>query len=476
MLGLFGSLHLGTRALQSQQMAVEVAGQNLANVNNPAYARQRVLLQTAPTLVGLLGPQGTGVQAVAIQQIRNGLLDVQIQNELATGGYWNAQQSALQTAQAIVGEQVDRHAQGANETAAVAQAGTVTGLAIELSDLFNAFRAVAATPASLAERQVLVHQAQTLSTRFNQIARRLDDLNGQLNAALDQGTNQVNQLLVDIARLNDQIVNAELPLGGIANDLRDTRQQKLEELSRLVPVQTALAANGTVTVTLAGVTLVADRQVTDRIETFDPGDGRLQLRTAGSGPPLQPGAGVLAGTLQVRDGPLAALRNDLDALAAALIREVNRIHRNGYGLDNHTGADFFTGADAQTIAVNADLLANPAHIHLSDQPDTPGNNRVALALANLADQPIAALNQRTFQEAYNQIVASLGLALRNANGQMADHELVLNLLQRQRQSISGVSLDEEMTDLIRFQKAYQASARLITTLDEMLETVLSLKR
>ncbi|NGO39394.1 flagellar hook-associated protein FlgK [Limisphaera ngatamarikiensis] len=476
MLGLFGSLNLGTRALQAQQLGVEVAGQNLANINNPAYARQKVQLQTAPALPSLIGPQGTGVEAIAIRQIRNQILDAQILAEVGVGGYWSTQQTALQTGQAILGEQVDRQAQGLNESSAVDQAGTVTGLAVELTGLFNAFRAVATRPDSLPERQVLVNQAQSLAIRFNQISGRLDDLTAQLNQSLATDVARANQLLADIARLNDQIVNAELPLGGIANDLRDTRQQKLEELARILPVQTTLAPNGTVTISFQGVTLVSDRNVLEQIETYDPGNGRLLLRTTGSATPLDPGSGTLAGTLQVRDGALAQLRNDLDTLAAALITEINNLHRTGYSLDGQTGIDFFTGTDARTIAVHADLLADPARVQASNRPDAPGNNSVALALAQLADQPIAALNNRTFTDSYSQTVANLGLALRTVNGQVADHQQVLNLLQRQRESVSGVSLDEEMTDLIRFQKAYQASARFITTIDELLDTVLALKR
>ncbi|MEJ5237569.1 MAG: flagellar hook-associated protein FlgK [Limisphaera sp.] len=476
MLGLFGTLNLGTRALQTQQLGVEVAGQNLANVNNPAYARQKVILQSAPTLPSLIGPQGTGVEAVAIRQMRSALLDAHVQNEVSVGGFWTAQQSALQTAQASLGEQIDRTAQGLNGSAAVAEAGTVTGLANELTGLFNAFRAVAAAPHSLPERQVLVAQAQTLSSRFNQIATRLDQLTDQLNTALTRDVATVNQLLADIARLNDQIVNAELPLGGIANDLRDTRQQKLEELSKYVAIQTSLASNGTVTVSVNGTTLVADRNVVEQIETYDPGNGRLRLRTTGDGTALDPVSGSLAGTIQVRDTTLAELRADLDTLAGELITQVNDLHRTGYSLTNQTGADFFTGTDARTIAVNPALADNPARIQAAGAPGAPGDNAVALALAQLADQPLAALDNRTFQEHYSQLVARLGLALRNANGQIADHRVVLDLLHRQRDALGGVSIDEEMTDLIRFQKAYEASARLIVTLDEMLDTVLGLKR
>jgi len=476
MLGLFGTLNLGTRALQTQQLGVEVAGQNLANVNNPAYARQKVLLQSAPTLPSLIGPQGTGVEAVAIRHMRSAILDSQVQNEQSVGGFWTAQQNALQTAQANLGEQLDRLAQGLNGSSAVAEAGTVSGLAGELSGLFNAFRAVAAAPHSLPERQVLLAQAQTLSARFNQIARRFDQLTDQLNTGLGRDVATVNQLLADIARLNDQIVNAELPLGGIANDLRDTRQQKLEELSRYLAIQTALAPNGTVSVSVNGITLVADRNVLDTIETYDPGNGRLLLRTANGSAPLQPTSGSLAGTIEVRDTTLAGLRGDLDTLASQIIAQINAVHRTGYSLTGETGADFFTGTDAITMAVSSDLAADPAQVQAAGRAGAPGDNTVALALAQLADQPVAALGNRTFQDYYSQMVAQLGLGLRNANGQLADHQLVLNLLHRQRDALGGVSLDEEMTDLIRYQKAYEASARLIVTLDEMLETVLSLKR
>ncbi|MBL9129325.1 MAG: hypothetical protein JNL97_16865, partial [Verrucomicrobiales bacterium] len=136
----------------------------------------------------------------------------------------------------------------------------------------------------------------------------------------------------------------------------------------------------------------------------------------------------------------------------------------------------FVGTDAATIGINTRLLDQPELVQASAVSGSVGNNQVALALAALADEPQAVLGNQTLNQTYNQAVARLGAALSSVNGQIENETAVSQMLQRQRDSVSGVSLDEEMTDLIRFQRAFQASARLINTVDEMLEIVMSLKR
>ena len=466
MLGLFGTLNLGTRSLQAQQTAIEVAGQNLANVNNPAYARQRVLLQTSVTLPSAIGPQGTGADAVTIQQIRDLLLDGQMQNELSVGGYWDSQQRALQYAQVSLGEVINTSSAD----------GVTTGLSSDLNALFAAFQSLATSPTSMTERQLLLNQAQTLVGRFNQTAAQLDDLKSTLDTSLGSDVDAANKLLTEVADLNDRIANAELPLGGVANDLRDLRQQKLEELSKLVNIETSEAANGTVNVSINGNLLVSDKQVLDTLQTYDAGGGQMLVRTATGGTPLVLAGGSMQGKIDVRDGALAQMRNDLDTLASQLITQVNTVHAAGFSLSGSTGADFFTGADAASMAVNSAIVADPSLVQAAGVTGAPGDNTVALNLARLADADQAALGNQTFSEAYGQIVGNLGYALNDANNQVADHDAVKGLLTQQRSSVSGVSIDEEMSDLIRFQKAYQASAKIVTTIDEMLDTVLNMKR
>ncbi len=469
MLGLFGTLNLGTRALQAQRTGVEVAGQNLANVNNPAYARQRVEFQTSYGLPTTVGTQGSGVQVVAIRQLRDALVDGQIVSEQSVGGYWDAQQRALQYAQAGLGEYLSSSATSATSSA-------TTGLADEISGLFNAFQSVATAPTSMAERQTLINQAQSLATRFNESAQRLDDLRVSLNTSLGNDVATANNLLADIASLNDQVARAELTTGGVANDLRDLRQQKLGELAELVNIETGSNPNGTLTVSLGGVTMVSDRNVLDTLETYDAGGGQMLIRAATAGTPLTLTGGSIQGTIDVRDGALRSLRSDLDTLASSLITAVNAVHRPGYSLTGSFGADFFTGTDAASLSVNAALKDDPSLIQAAGVSGALGDNTVALALARLADQPNPSLGNQPFGLAYGQIVANLGHGLANANAQLASHGAVKTLLSQQRDAVSGVSLDEEMADLVRYQRAYEASARIISTVSEMLDTVVNLGR
>jgi flagellar hook-associated protein 1 FlgK len=202
----------------------------------------------------------------------------------------------------------------------------------------------------------------------------------------------------------------------------------------------------------------------------------MMVRTATSATPLTLTSGSVQGTIDARDGALQSLRDDLNNSAAQLIAEVNAVHQAGFSLTGSTGADFFSGTDAGTIQVNAALAADPSLLQASGVSGAAGDNQVALALAQLANKKIAALSNQTFSQRFSQTVANLGQALSSVNSDISDQNLVQNMLQRQRDSISGVSLDEEMTEMMKFQKAYQASARLITTIDEMLDTVLAMKR
>jgi flagellar hook-associated protein 1 FlgK len=471
-LGLFGTLGMAARSLQTQQLGLEVTGQNLANVNNPAYARQRLTITASSPIPTSLGPQGTGAEGVAIQQIRSSLLDSQIQTETNIGSYWDTMQQILQSAQANLGEQIDTQAAGTNGTTSTS---SQQGISQSLSDLFNAFQSLSTDPSSTAERQVLLQKAQTLVSQFNQVSQQLTTLSGDLDKSLQDDVTSANQLLSGIANLNDQINRTELSTGSKANDLRDLRQQKIEELSKLTKVDIAEQANGSVDVSIGGTLLVHGGNVLDSLETYDAGSGQLLVRTQTGGVDLALTGGSMQGTIDARDGELATLSNSLDAVASQIITSVNAIHYDGYGLTGTTHADFFTGSDAKTIGINTALTDDPRLIQASGTDGAVGDNQVALALAQLADQPIAALSNQTISQAYNQAVSTLGQSLASANTQVADQQVVQNMLHQQRDSISGVSMDEEMTNLTTFQRAYQASAKLITVIDELLTTLINMK-
>ena len=474
MLGLFGTLNLGARALQAQQTGIEVTGHNLANVNNPAYARQRVVLQTADAIPTSIGPEGTGVQVTAIQQIRNALLDGQIRDETSVTGYWDAQQTNLQNVQTALNEFLDQSASTVNGAADSGSAASTQGLSAQLTALFNAFQSVAASPTSLSERQNLVSQAQSLAAGFNQVSTRLGAVKNTLDASITSDSATANQYLSDIATLNQQISTAEAGGGGTANDLRDLREQKLEGLAQLMNFQTTTAADGTLSISVGSEQFVSGGKVVSTLET-EQFQGKLVVYSAtdNAGVPLT--GGSIKAAVDSRDVTLANLQSGLDSLASQLITQVNSVYQNGYDLNGGTGAAFFTGNSAATIGVNGALGNDPSLVQAAGTAGAAGDNAVALALANLAQQPNAALNNKSFGDAYNQLVQNLGSALSNANDQVANQTAVNSMLMSQRDSVSGVSVDEEMTNLIGYQKAYEASAKLISAVDQMLETLINMK-
>ena len=466
MLGLFGTLNLGARSLQTQQQGVEVAGHNLANASNAAYSRQRLQIQTSASVPTSIGPQGTGADAVAITQLRDLLLDQQIQGETSVTSFLQSQQTALQYAQTGIGEQL----QGAGTTGSVGSPG---GLASDLSGLFNSFQDLSTAPSSMTGRQAVISQAQQLTTQFNQLDQRLTSLNGQLNQSVQTDVGSANQLLSDIAELNQQIAGAEAGTGA-ANDLRDLRQQKIEALSQLVNVQSSTDANGDASLSIGGQLLVSGGTVQDTLQTYDSGGGQLLVRTAGSGTPLTPTGGSIAGTIDARDGALKSLHDGLNTLATQIITQVNNAYRSGYDLNGNTGADFFTGTNASDIGINAALVSDPSSLQASGVAGAAGNNQVVLSLAQMANTAQAGLGNQTFSQSYHGTITGLGSALASVNTQLDDQQSVQTMLQSQRNSVSGVSIDEEMTNLVMFQRAFQASAHLVSVVDQMLGLVVTL--
>jgi flagellar hook-associated protein 1 FlgK len=468
MLGLFNTLNLGARSMVAEELGVEVTGQNLANANNAAYTRQTVQLQTSTPTPSSLGLQGTGVEAASIQQVSNQLINGQIQSEASVGGYWNSQQTALENAQTQLDEFLNLSSSSTSSSTT-----TSTDLSDQLNSLFNAFQSVATSPTDATARQSLINTAQTLASSFNQASQNLNALNSQLNTSVGGDVTSANQLLSDIASLNGQIAKATAS-GGTANDLVDSREADLENLAKLVNTQTTANSDGTISVSIGGQELVSGSKLSDSLATYADADGNLLVQTAASATPLTLTGGSIQGTIDARDGALATLRGGLDTMASTLITQVNGIYQNGYDLNGNSGADFFTGSDAGDIGVNSALLTDPSQVQAAGTNST-GDNTVALALAQLGSQSLTALNNQTFSGACSLDVENFGDALSNANDQVTNYNSVNTMLLNQRDSVSGVSLEEEMANLITYQKAYETSAQIISTVNQMLTTVVNLK-
>ena len=279
----------------------------------------------------------------------------------------------------------------------------------------------------------------------------------------------------DIAKFNKQITIAEAS-GGNANDLRDLRTQALEKLSSFTDITTSAATNGQVNVSIGGQLLVNGQNVADTLKAVPGGSGNMLVQTTTGAIPITLTGGSIQGTIQARDGTLTNLQTDIDTLANSFITSVNTLHATGFNANGTSGNAFFSGTNAGSIKVNTAISADPSLIQTSASSTATNDNSIAVAIGQLGDVVQASLSGKTFSQAYSKIVGDLGSSLKTVNDHVDNESAVTAMFSAQRASVSGVSLDEEMTTLMSFQRAYTASAQLVKTVDEMLQTTLSIKR
>ncbi len=462
-MALMNLLNIGKSAIFASQSAINVTAHNIANVNTPGYTRQEAILRIATPIVPVAGGYiGMGVNVSTIERRYDRFISGQLLGQEQNFGKSSVMDQVLGQV-----EQVFNDAGGA-------------GLSNSLNAFFDAWRSLSSTPEDTAKRTVLISDANTLVGTMKQMESGMLGTIKEMNGEIVDVAGRVNDIATDIARLNARIVQIESGGGSAkANDLRDARDGLVTELSGLAEIGTLEDKNGSLTVTL-GMRNLVDRETVNRVTTLPgvSGDVRLSIDGVDVTPRITNGrlGGLLASREAVASGPLADLRR----LAAALTNEMNSLHRAGVGLDGTTGNDFFTPlspplTDADAISNFGVAVSDPRKIAAASAASAlPGDNTNALRIAGLADASVTSLGGATFSGHYGGLVADVGKLARNASDlSQFDGNLRSELLNR-RESASGVSLDEEATNLIAFQRAYEAGAKIIRITDELLQTVLKL--
>lgn len=465
MSGLFSTLNSTVLAITAQSRGLEITGKNLANVNNPSYSRQRVVLGELGTVMTPQGAESMGVTALGVQQMRDQLLDLQVSREVSLSGSYQAEQSAYQRAQAALGQSVDTtnstSASGANDN----------GIGASIDDFFNSFQSFAANPTDSGQRQSVLQMASIMTDRFQLADQRLGQVQTDLNNQVSTDVNSVNTLLSTIADLNTQIGRFEVNSPGSAVDLRDERQAKLEELAAKLPVTVSDAGNGEIQLsakdTSGNPVVLLDKTGVLGTVAFN----GTQVTGGTSGAALNLSSGSIEGALTARDGAVQTLRTNLDALAAQIVTSVNA----AYNPTGSTG-NFFTAGGTTAGTISVDSTVTPANLKASDG-GASGDNTLALAVGQLASKTFSTTSgdsiDGTFSGFYSSTVSGIGQALSTANAKVSDQTNVEKLVKSQRDSLSGVSLDEEMANLLQYQRAFQASSRVFTIVDDLLDTVVN---
>ena len=535
--------NLGASALNSLQRAISTTGNNIANANTDGYSRQEVeFASRTPNRIGGV-TLGTGVEVSSIRRAYDQFLTQDVQARTSSSGYYSLY--------ATTAEQIDN-----------LMADPATSISSAMDQFFASMEAVANSPTSQPERQVMLSEAQTLATRFNYVDARLSELAENMNEQMSVFVVDINQYTQDIAQLNQQIARLERTPGGSPNDLLDQRDQAVESLAKLVRVETRTQEDGSINVFMSsGHRLVSQSGAeTLRLSAAVQPDGPMRVYISvpgGSDTELTDSAfgGELGAALDVSNNVIDRARRDIGLLALGLTDTFNTQHKLGDTLNQVAGSDFFTAITPVTTAstlnsgtttvsaviddatqltgasyqidytdsavtitnlatnVSQDIngttisldgltftvspfsnqtdgdrflveptgrAASVITVALSDTSDIAaansggnvGDNRNMLSLINLREANTLKGGTQSVYDIYNNAVSQVAVDTRSARANADTEQSLLQSVTDRRDGITGVNLEEEAANLIRYQQAYQAAAQIITTANDVFDTLL----
>lgn len=449
------ALDVAIKSLMAQQGALETTSNNIANINTPGYSRQLPIFVQDPSVQ--LGDLwlGTGASLDRIQSVRDQVLERRLDAETQEMGRLDAYLGSMLQVEAEF-----------NETAGV-------GLEGELSGFFNALQDLSTNPSNLALRQAVISSGENLALAFRRTATSLGALQQRLDGSIAQSVEEINGLTSQIAELNRSIAGLE-GTGREDPALVDRRNLLIRELSELVDVSVIPADNSLTVTTANGTPLVVTTQSLPLEARVDPSTGFNHIFSQDVDITASITAGRLGGYFQARDQSTATVLADLDTLASDLANAFNAAHQAGFDLSGAAGGDFFVPPPVGGVGAAASFtvaLSDPSLLAASAD-GTPGSNGNLETLIALRNGSI--VSGQSPSDFYVSLLTKIGTDVATAKTNGEATVLILRQLENQRSALSGVSLDEEAANLIRFQQAFQAAARVVTTIDELMQTVINM--
>ncbi|MDR3710889.1 MAG: flagellar hook-associated protein FlgK [Capsulimonadaceae bacterium] len=457
-IGTFTGYNIGKSALVTSSNAEDVVGNNVANANTDGYSVENLEIGEAPPVelnsnggTWGTGQFGTGVHSAAITRARDQFLDGSLRDAYSRKGAQDAIGKQLGTVEAVVNEPGD------------------AGINNALNKFFDAFNDVENNPEDVGVRTAVIGAGQELTHKLRVTQSALDSSGQQIADQVNVDVSEVNGIAKQIADLNAQIRKVS-SAHQQPNMLLDQRDLALDKLAKMVNIRATAQRDGTVSVNIGGTELVAgDRAQSVKLEDLV---SRGHLK-----------GGTLGGDVQAL-ASLTDLQNRLDNLSNTMMGEVNAVHASGAGLDGSTGLPFLTGSGARDIDVNENIVKHPEKLAAAAIPETagvlpaPGDASNAVRIFNLKDKTIelGPLTGQTMAHFYNQTVTDIGTQAAGAKSTSDLVSATVTQLETQRSATSSVNIDEEATKLIQYQRSYQAAAKVISTNDEMLNSLLGMVR
>ena len=451
-------LQVALSGLRAQQLAMDVTAHNIANAGTEGYKRQEAQLVPGISISGsfaMNGPGtpklGSGVEVISIRRMQSTFIDGQVRTANQSIGSWSSKSESLSQIESILGEPGDN------------------GLSSILDKFWSSWQELATSPESVPARAAVVETGSEVSERINSLYTNLRSIQFQLDTQIKDNVTRINDIATEVTSLNENI-GKSISGGYQPNDLMDRRDLLLDQLSQIVKFQVSGIGGAEMMVTINGKVLVQGTHAME-VEATLGGNAWSQISWADNGWPLDPTDGQLKGQIEARDTLIQGYIDDLNTLAETIVTSVNAQHSLGTLPNGNPAGNFFVaGGDASSIAVQGTLQANPALVATS-YTGRPGDNTLAQNIADVKSQLL--IGGQSINDAYASLVGQIGSDSRRAMSQVDVGNLSLEQLQTQRESVSGVSLDEEMINMIRFQQAYNAAARMVTTMDEMIDIVVN---
>lgn len=482
MAGLFNALNSARTSLEVNQKSIEIIGNNISNVNTEGYSRQTAELETYPAMNFGDFFIGQGVKITDVSREHDVFIDQQIKQKAVDFGLQDALTRPLSELESVFNITDDN-------------------ISTDIDNFFDSLQELSADPSDLVQRNNVILQGEVLATSFNNTVNELNSIKENINDTILSKLDAVNSQINEIADLNDRIYSIEVH-GQTANSARDQRDMVAKELAQTLGAQSYEDKNGMLSVALPGgmplvqgnmaMTISADINGTDLTLKLQAGGVTrdLELRNMG---------GEFKGLVDMRDNFIPELNTDLDKLAYELSTQMNLQHQAGGALDSSTGNLFFSmppnyvasppgpaptateyaGAarEIRVVISDASKIAAGAAPDPGPPPGTvaPGDNSNALTLSNIGDTYLIG-GVDNFNSLYGKIAAKVGVESNQNQLSLKGAEDALVQLENFRDGLVGVSLEEEMISLIQFQRGFESSAKFLSTVDEMMTTILSIKR
>lgn len=459
-------------ALAANQLGIATTSHNISNANTDGYSRQRVEFHTNTPVSVNKHQVGTGVTVGAITRSASKFLNVRMAEENSKLGKAEGVSDLVSQVESLVSDEAE------------------TGLSSKVNQFYNDLRSLSTQPESAPLRSAVRESANALTSRFSTMRKSIVDISRDVDNRLEGSIENTNVMLQQVADLNKRIVQIEVNNGTFANDERDQRDLLIRNIAKEIPVQISEDPNGSITLASgkAGALVSLGDAYKLKLVTSESGSGHptFKVYTTSQNGKAQTDitksfdGGKVGGLIHVRDNFLTDVVDRIDTLAFGMVNSVNDAHNKAFTQNGKTGMDFFQikagRAAADGIQVSDAVTGDVNNIATGEIAFAPGDNRGILSLVGTQDQRLFDDGTATMGDFLAGTVGSIGVETKANNDIMAVQSGIVDQLATLRDSESGVSLDEEAIDMLRFQKAFDANAKMIQVADSMMETVLNLKR